>query len=140
MKYKLLLAICSFFILTNCSVSNDNIGTIETEQIKWSLIRVTGGIAGVTEQFGLNTIEWVFNEATLVLTVTNNNTDDSMEDGLNSGVYSYSVSSDNENSYLTVNANELGRITLTTTNLTINENEKSAGNGADGFLYIFEKL
>ena len=140
MKYKLLVAICTFFILTNCTINNDTANSIETVQIKWSLVRVNGGIAGVTEQFGLNTIVWVFNEATLVLTVVNNNTDDSMEDGLDSGTYTYSVTKDDTNSYLTVNANELGSFTLTTDNLAIDENEKSTGSGTDGFVYIFEKL
>ena len=137
MKTKLLIALCCMFILTGCSVGND-VNTQQTYKRLWHLINVTGGIGGVNENFEPNTIVWSFNETTAKLTVTNDNPDDTIEDGLDSGTYDYSIINANGESYLVINDNELGELSFSQTGMGINENVKSTGTGADGFLYLFQ--
>ena len=84
MKIKLLIVLCCSLVLTNCSVSNDS-DTQQNYKNLWHLINVSGGIAGINENFELETIIWSFNETTLKLTVVNSNPDDTIQDGLDSG-------------------------------------------------------
>ncbi|MGE5944033.1 MAG: hypothetical protein ACM31G_06815 [Flavobacteriales bacterium] len=142
MKYYLIIACISFFTLTNCSlndVNNDDIPQVT--RILWHLKNVSGGVDGVDNDFPTNKIVWEFNNATLKLTVSNTNTDTSIEDGLDSGTYTYSINEVGSDAYISINSNEVGKITITESGnkLTINQNLKSTGSGADGYIYTFDK-
>ncbi len=150
MTNKFFLLLTCFFILTNCSLDNDNI--IEDQQeydLEWHLIEVTGGFTGVDLQFDLDTIIGVFdnggdnNDADNdnILTIVNNNTDDTKEDFLDSGTYSYSITQETNGNYITIEGTEFGEVTFpTTTTLLIDTNELSTGSGADGFVYTFQRV
>ncbi len=126
-------------MVANCSISNSETETPPPNYKNlWHLTNVSGGIAGVNENFELKTIIWSFNDVTQKLTVTNNNSDDVIQDGLDSGVYDYSILNANDSSYLVVNDNELGELTFSQTAMQINGNKMSEGEGADGFIYLFQ--
>jgi len=139
MKPYLFILVISFLSLTNCSIGNNDNTQPQVVEVYWNLINVTGGVAGVNEDYALGTIIWRFNEASGVLSVENNNTDDTKQDGLDSGNYSYSILDDNGNMFLVVDSNEIGRLTITANEFVLNENETSQGSGADGFIYTFRK-
>lgn len=140
MKSKLLILLTLFISLSNCSIDNNSTNNPpQVIKIYWNLINVSGGIAGVNEDFQSGTITWTFDEPTETLTIFNNNTNVNIEDGLDSGTYSYSILNVEDKSFLVLDSNELGSIELTTNQLTINENIKSESNVADGFIYLFSR-
>ncbi|MCK5442788.1 MAG: hypothetical protein KAJ23_12935, partial [Maribacter sp.] len=73
------------------------------------------------------------------LTVINNNTANTLYDGLDTGEYPYSILTKNKVLYLLINGQEFGGITLSQNELTLNQNELSTGSGADGFVVLLEK-
>lgn len=141
MKYYLIIACISFLTLTNCSLDSVNNTAPQVTKVLWHLKNVSGGIAGVDNDFPANKIIWEFKSENLTLIVSNGNTDDSIEDGLDTGTYSYSVKKVDNVEYLTINSNEVGSATFTNndTVLTINQNETSTGPVADGYIFTFDK-
>lgn len=135
----ILITFFSVLTFSSCSLGEND----EQQQIQktyWHLINVSGGVAGVDHDFPLNQIIWSFNETTLKLTVTNTNTDTTVEDGFDSGVYNYSVITSGVDEYVVINSNELGQLTVTETNLVIDENLTSTGSVSDGFVYTFRRV
>ncbi len=142
MKHFIVLIVCfSFLTFTNCSISNDNNSDPQVIRVLWNLKNVSGGVAGVDNDFTTGKIVWEFNENTKKVTVTNSNTDNNLEDGLDSGTYSYDIitSGTSSKAYLVIASNEIGSITVTETQLVINQNETSTGPVADGYIYTFNK-
>lgn len=124
--------------MTSCSLNDNDNATPQEIKYLWHLVKVTGGIAGVNEQFETNVITWSFNNETETLVVNNKNTDDSIEDSLDSGTYSFSVLEENNTTYLIIDDIELGSFEVSGNILTINQNNTSTGNGTDGFIYTFQ--
>lgn len=139
MKHYILIAFCSLITFTNCSVDNNEIPEVITKTY-WHLRNVNGGVAGVDIDFNLDKIIWFFNDQTGDLTVTNTNTEDTIEDGLESGDYSFTVNTDDTDNYLLINGNEYGGLLITATELIIDQNIMSTGSGADGFIYTFQRV
>tara|TARA_R110000868_G_scaffold252540_1_gene509228 strand:+ start:666 stop:1160 length:495 start_codon:yes stop_codon:yes gene_type:complete len=150
MRDKILLILFCSLLFTNCSLGNDNINEdLPDYLIQWHLIEVNGGIADVSHQFDLKVVIWVFNnkdandtsDESLTITVTNNNTDDTKEDFLDSGNYNYSITEETDGNYITIEETEFGEVTFpTTTTLLIDTNELSTGSGADGYTYTFQRV
>lgn len=104
---------------------------------QWNLVNVTGGLAGVDDDFEVGLIIWDFNEDNLELTVTNNNTANVIYDGLSSGTYDYEVlSTTGEAAYLVIHNFGINDeiITLNASQLVLDE-----GVAADGFLLTFSR-
>lgn len=120
------------------SCCNDDDDNSETQAIagEWNLKHVQGGIAGVNDTYDDGVIVWAFSDNGATLVVENNNTEDVIYDGLESGTYSCS--------YLTTNGTTvslivdetigLGFVTIDGTTMTLDENV-----AADGFLLTFER-
>ena len=85
---------------------------------------------------------WIHtSDESLTITVTNNNTDDTKEDFLDSGNYNYSITEETDGNYITIEETEFGEVTFpTTTTLLIDTNELSTGSGADGYTYTFQRV
>ncbi|MDO7171685.1 hypothetical protein [Mariniflexile sp. AS56] len=140
MKHSILIIFLSFLTLTNCSTDNDDYYKEQVYRTYWHLINVSGGIAGVDNNFDLNKIVWTFDDETHTLTVSNTNTTD-VEDGFDTGEYTYSVTEDaNKEQFLTIESNEFGHMTISETELIINQNMTTNGSGADGFMYTFKRV
>jgi len=77
-------------LLANCG-DDDNKTVNKHPELAhaWSLTNVSGSIAGISKDYEPGTIIWNFNTNNSIITVVNNNTDESAPDALDSGVYSY---------------------------------------------------
>ncbi|WP_372937835.1 hypothetical protein [Seonamhaeicola sp.] len=143
MKLLYIISIC-FIFLTSCDLNDDNETTYEetTYLVEWHLIEVNGGISGETDEFDLNTVVWTFNTENNVLTVVNNNTDDTKEDALDSGTYSYSETDFGGIFYLSIDGDEFGEFSFSSSNnfLTINATELSTEMVSDGYIYEFQRV
>lgn len=106
----------------------------------WHLTNVSAGVAGVDNDFNLNDIVWSFDNTTNKLTINNTNTDDTIEDGFDSGVYNFSVTTVGSDEFLVIDSNEFGNVVATQTQLTIDQNITTIGTGADGFIYTFTRV
>lgn len=140
MKNKFLIIISLMTIFTNCSLNDTNDNDPIIIKTLWNLTNVSGGIAGVNNDFDLGTIIWTFSADNSTLTVINNNTDDTIEDGLDSGTYPYTIETIGDNSFLTLADNEYGKLTVSETELVIDQNITSTGTGADGFIFTFKRI
>ena len=142
MKRYILIAFYCLITFTNCSISNNNNDDIPNQVIKtyWHLTNVSGGFAGVNHDFELGDIIWFFDEVTAELSVENLNTNNSLEDGLDTGNYIFSVQEVNNETFLIIDSNEFGNFTFSQTELVINQNITTSGSGADGFIYVFERV
>ncbi len=71
----------------------------------WSLVNVSGGFAGVNDDFETGLIIWGFDTTNFEITVTNNNTETVIFDGLPSGTYDYQIlTTTGEAAYLVVDS------------------------------------
>jgi len=136
MKWHLFIALFSLLAFTNCSTDTNE--TPKAYVTYWHLVKVSGGIAGVNTIFEKDAIVWHFNDATSKLTVKNKNTNETIEDGLDTGNYTFSITEVGSDKFLNINSNEFGGFTLTQTALVIDQNKISNGTGADGFVYTFK--
>ena len=143
---KISLLLLSIVIISGCTLKSDsnNDIIIPPSQRSWHLINVYGGIQGVNNNFDLEEIIWKFYEDSGTVTVTNNNTNDNLEDGLDSGNYSYQlITNDNVNYYITINGAEYGHFSFTDSNtkIIIDQNKTSDNStGADGFIYTLQEV
>jgi len=124
----------SFYITTSCTNNGNNDGQTET----WNLINISGGIAGVNNDFQQGAIIWILNPQSSTLAIENNNTDNNY-DGFDSGIYSYNIQNINGEIFIIIEVIEFGGITQLPNELIIDQNITSNGNGADGFILRFEK-
>jgi hypothetical protein len=140
MKIRILTLLLTLGLITFTSCNNDNDSSqIETLNGIWNLKNVSGGFAGINEDFENGIITWTFNSHNSTLTVENNNSQVSIYSGYENGTYPYSTVENNGNEYILINTAEVGRYILSIKNLTINENEIQSGSGADGFILEFER-
>lgn len=142
MKKILFITVLSFFFLTNCSLGGDDINEQQIVRVLWHLENVTGGVSGIDDNFSPNVVVWEFNEINSTVTVTNDNDNGALEDGLDTGTYSYSITpiGTSSKTYLIIDSNEIGSITIGTNNkMVINQNETSSGPATDGYIYTFNK-
>ncbi|PKQ45114.1 hypothetical protein [Confluentibacter flavum] len=143
MKYYLIIACISFLTLTNCSLGDVDNSEPQVIRVLWHLKNVSGGVAGVDNDFNSGVIVWEFKDATSTLTVSNNNSNAAIEDGLNSGTYTYSIddNSTGNDDYISIGPNEFGSIAITSNGnqLIIDQNKTSTGPAADGYIYTFDK-
>ncbi|PWH82984.1 hypothetical protein DIS18_00030 [Algibacter marinivivus] len=143
MKTKLVILFFSIFLFTNCLPDDNNdITNQETTVIQWHLVNVSGGISGDNHSFEIDDVIWIFDEFNSRLIIQNNNDDDVLEDGLNSGNYDYFFINDNDdNLFLVIDIDEYGLITFSQDGeiLTIDRTNQSTGNVADEYIYEFDK-
>ena len=73
----------------SCTDTDDNTTDAELLNGSWKLLRVSGSIAGVDHTFPPGTITWTFDADSRTLSVDNNNTNPTLQDGLENGVYDF---------------------------------------------------
>ncbi|WP_242132594.1 hypothetical protein [Aestuariivivens marinum] len=140
MKKNIIFLLAIVLSVTSCSLKNDTDQDQQTYKSLWHLINVSGGVSGVNDSFSLGTIVWSFNETTLKLTIENDNTDDTKQDGWDSGTYDYLLDQTDSRDFLTISGTEVGELIFTSeNNMIINENEKSTGTAADGLIYTLQR-
>ena len=133
--YGLMLFFGLIFVFTGCSTDNaheknDKLGGT------WSLINVSGGFAGIDEDFEKEAIVWKFDTKDGTLIVANNDGSNAINNGLPTGTYTYSVLQEKDLFYLEVNDKEIGEIVIDKSQLVLDQNSTTMGNGADGFVMV----
>lgn len=86
-KFKFLLAL-SFAFLASCNNGDDDNNTPQSVVGAWRLVNVRGGIAGTDDDFNDGSIIWTF-ENNGNVSVWNTNTDDTKQDLIETGEYTY---------------------------------------------------
>lgn len=104
----------------------------------WKLINLSGGFAGLDENYPSGTITWTFNSHNQTL-IIDNNQPTSKSFIFDSGTYNYSIIEMNTQKYLKIDNEEYGELTILSHELIIDQNKISNGVGADGFIMKFEK-
>ncbi len=128
-----LFALVFSIILISCSNDDDSDNRSVSIQGEWNLVNVTGGFAGVNQDFEKGTIIWNFDESAMTVSVTNNNTITGVYDGLSSGSYDYSIVAPADVDELVVNDINLGTFTISSSSFTVTQQFR------DGFEILFER-
>ena len=100
----------------------------------WSLVNVSGGFAGVDDDFNDGVILWNFTNNPSEITITNTNTTEVVHSGYPSGAYSYEIETTPNDTIVVIENTDLRIISLTTNQLILDE-----GVVSDGFQYTFNK-
>lgn len=133
-----LVLILGLAFQTSCS-DNDDAIPVEAIDGVWNLTNVSGGFAGINENYERGTITWSFNSQDSTLTVENNSSLENIFSGYVTGSYTYAIVEANEKVYLLINNAEFGSYIISDNSMNINQNERSTGTGADGFFLQFER-
>jgi len=112
------------------SFSKDCTGQVES----WNLIHLSGGLAGLDNNFDYGDITWAFDYTADELHVVNSINNEGVFDGFETGVYEFSIAETFLGPYLTVDSGELGQINLSDGEMFINGPDSSQPI-ADGFTY-----
>ncbi|MGC6430243.1 MAG: hypothetical protein ACON5F_04300 [Jejuia sp.] len=147
MKLRFNIAIIFLLIFTSCSLdSNDSlVSDVQNNTIiEWHLTNVSGGIAGVDINYDVDTIIWIFNvdfNGSGTLSVDNNNDQNDLEDGLNTGEYAVFVAEYDGQPILFLDGDEYAGFSYPNANtLEINHNVHSTGVvGSDGYIFTFQR-
>ena len=100
----------------------------------WSLVNVSGGFAGVDDDFNDGVILWNFSNDPSEITITNTNTTEVVHSGYPSGTYSYEIETTPNDTTVVIENTDLRIISLTTNQLILDE-----GMVSDGFQYTFNR-
>jgi len=125
MKSKILVLLIVGFGGVIASCNDDDSTQASTINGTWNLKNISGGIAGINDDYNQGIIKWIFNSQSLTLIVENNNSQNTIYDGFLSGIYNYSILESGGNSFLIVEDTEFGGYTLMENNLMIDQNKTS---------------
>ncbi|MCK0144279.1 hypothetical protein MWU78_01290 [Arenibacter sp. F26102] len=134
----IILSLGILLVLLGCTTENSH-GNEVLVRGSWNLTNVSGGFAGVDDDFEKGKIVWEFDAKADTLMVVNNDESNSIYNGLPTATYTYSVLQEKDKFYLVVNDKEIGGITVGETKLLLDQNSTTFGSGADGFILVFEK-
>lgn len=134
---KTLLALTlALVFFTSCS-NNDDSTPVVTINGLWHVENISGGFAGIDDDYQNGEITWTFTNQTL--TVDNNAPQSALYSGLDTGTYAYSTSEIDGVTYINIDTMEFGGYSLSSTGLIIDQNIISTGSGADGFILTFKR-
>lgn len=139
-KFLVLFSICLMF---SCVPDDSAARELEAEEVLSWTLRTTSNTLDLNNTFEQDVIIWRFDTVNLILRVENNNTDDTIFDGLDSGSYSYSIDPvSNVGLFLFIDGIEYGGVPISTEQrLIINRNLKSDGSTETGeFVLDFNRI
>ena len=125
------------FLCTSCSNDDE---PVQPKVINgsWNLTKISGGFAGIDDDYIKGTITWTFNNQTLFV-VNNASAQGTIYSGFETGNYTYSTFSANGIAYVVIDDGEFGGYKIDANSMIINQNQISIGSGADGFVLQFER-
>jgi hypothetical protein len=142
---KLLFASIFIFVFVACQedkpVTNQRQKSNNDLEGSWTLVNVSGGFAGMTNNFQPGWILWTFNPTTQLISISNNNPmENSLHDGFETGNYPFSnntTTSSCENNYQPLSITTVfdGCYSITNNTLTIRNAQI-----ADGFQYTLVRF
>ena len=131
------------FLLSACTLwggcSSDKDSEKDPIDGIWDVSNISGGFAGINDDYPPGIISWSFNTMNSKLTIVNNNTTNTIYDGFESGEYPYAVVHIDKTLYLEINGQEFGGVVISQNELIIDQNMISTGSGADGFVVLLTK-
>ena len=133
----ILFVLSAFIVLIGCN-SNDDIEKDPFDGV-WDVSNISGGFAGINDDYPHGIITWSFDGQNSKLTVANNNANNTIYDGFESGKYPYSILAIDKTLYLEINGQEFGGVVISQNELVIDQNITSTGSGADGFVILLNK-
>ncbi len=140
MKQSILaLVFVGFLTLVGCSTT-DNAPAPKEDILSgsWEVQNISGGFAGINDDYEAGIITWTFTTPTSKLEIINNNDKAGIiYDGLVSGEYDYSILTVSNKQYLEINGQEFAGISISNGQLLLDQNQISTGTGADGFQLLF---
>lgn len=125
----LVLAIVSLS-LVGCN-NDDDTFTQDPLEGNWSLVRITGGLAGITDTIPPNVITYNFSSGNL--SVTNNNPEPDFS-FLQTGNYTYELTTNNNQQVLVIDDTTYEVISIDTEIFNLGDNRP-----VDGFGFAFER-
>lgn len=128
----LVLLFAAILVLPACDNDDDTVPQKVTIDGTWHLKNVSGGFAGVDEDFSRGEVIWTFDGGNSTLSVKNNS--ERTFSGLPVGTYAYSVSEVEGDEVLFIDENKFGITVISTSEMTIDQ-----GLASDGFLFMFER-
>lgn len=131
MKNLLLIVTIVSFSLIGCSNDDDANPNQDPLEGNWSLVRITGGFAGVNDTIPPNLRKYTFTNGTL--TVVNTSTDQ-YPTFLQNGEYPYKLSTENNEQILLINTRDYQVISLEANTFGIGDDIP-----VDGLGYSFER-
>lgn len=134
----ILIALFTLLYLSNCSQTDDN-SKKDVLEGSWNLSKISGGFAGIDEDYPDGNIVWTFVSSESQLEINNNNTANTLYDGLPTGEYIYTLLTVDNELFLEINGDEFAGILLSGDRLTLDQNRSSSGSGADGFVLQFQR-
>ncbi|PXX27659.1 hypothetical protein [Arenibacter sp. ARW7G5Y1] len=136
--YGLIRFLVLIFVLHGCSTEST---PEKKDKVSgtWNLMSVSGGFAGIDEDFEKGKIIWEFDTKDGTLLVTNNDESGALYNGLPTGTYAYSILQGKDQDYLQLNDKEVGGIDVAKSQLVLDQNNTSSGSGADGFVLVLVK-
>jgi hypothetical protein len=130
------LMILGIVLFISCS-KQDESTKLESRDGIWQVKNISGGFAGIDDEYETGVITWTFNNQ--ILTVENNENQGHIFSGFESGTYNYTVSEIDGINYIIINNAEFGSYTLSRNELIIDQNIKKSGTGADRFILQFNR-
>lgn len=131
-----MLLLIAVFLFTNCTKEEEP-GNLNALEGTWSLIKKTGGFAGLDCNYQENLIVWTFGESSLE--IVNNDNSGTICSGSLTGTFTYSILESEGEQFLQLDGQESGGITLTGDEMVIDQNKFSQGSGADGFVLMLKR-
>ena len=138
LKALILILLIGSGLLNSCSDDADIVPQQEKLNGTWNLKNLSGGFAGLDENYPDGAITWTFNPQNQTI-IVDNNIPASERFIFNSGTYNYSITTVGGQKYVNIDSDEYGGLTIANNSLTIDQNKISWGVGADGFILSFEK-
>jgi hypothetical protein len=149
MNMKLIMNTTLFcmLLMAACDKNQDNEGSAtlltgayaSAMEGNWNVSNVSGGFAGINDDFESGLIRWNFDSGSLELHIVNNETSESLYDGYPTGTYGYSILEQEEEAYLFIEGQEFANISLSGGKLALDGNIRSEGSGADFFILTLQR-
>lgn len=126
------------FVISGCQENGDSAESTPVSG-DWNLVNVSGGFAGINENFEKGSIVWTFDADQGTLEVANNNSSNALYDGLPSGNYTYDTMEEEGNLFLFIDNIESGGVTISKDEMVLNQNMLMNGSGADRYVLKLNK-
>ena len=130
MKNLLLTLVIVSLSFVGCS-SDDDVPAQDSLEGNWSLVRITGGIAGITDTIPPNVIKYNFSNGNL--SVVNNNPEPDFS-FLQTGNYTYELTTSNNQQVLVINDTTYEVISIDAEIFNLGDNRP-----VDGLAFAFER-
>ncbi len=128
-------------LFASCSSDDDAVALLETVTMAdlegiWNVTNISGGFPGFDEDFMTGDLIWTFNENMGNLIIESA---EGVDPIINTGTFTYSILQNGGRSFLVIDDIEQGLLSLSRSNLQLDEGILSIGPQSDSFQINFER-